>query len=166
MKRLTMSKVLLLIMIMEVFSIMGCKKDNAQSENKQVVSTPVTCRTSDWSYEVVLTNSVQAGTFQVLYMDRFGNTIIDTTITSTSTYVVGHPFVEKPDFYVAIAPGPHYNNYLPSNLCLVNSVILNIRRDSTLVQTTGVPVNFCENNGSSSCVVGTTNYVTRSYSCN
>jgi len=156
-----MKKLLLLSMIL--FVISGCKKEPPAQPGS---TTPAkTCQQSTWKYEIVLANPVSAGTFQIAYLDEYVNTIIDTTITSTWSKTLGTMFSSTPTFSLHIAAGLHFWNYVPVNTPVTNNITLNIYRDGTIVQTTGVPINFCQANGSSNCGAGTVNYISKGCNC-
>lgn len=128
--------------------------------------TPVTCQNSTWKYEVILSTPVQSGALQVYYADEYNNIIIDTTITSTWTKTLGAPFNANPTFVVGVTIGPNVFSYIPAGTSLNNTVKLNIYKNGAIVETTGVPVTFCQQGpGGPSCVTGSDNYRQISYVC-
>jgi len=157
-----MKKILFLSML--VLLATGCKKE-ATPAPTPTATTP-TCQSSSWDYEVILTNPVAAGTFQIIYLDAYNNTMIDTTITSTWTHNVGTPFSTTPTFSVNVVAGPNFACHIPAGTNLTNSIMVNIYRDGSLVQTTGVPISFCQDNSATPCAVGSVNSITKNYSCN
>lgn len=153
-----------LFISMLALMVTGCKKE--KSPTPTPTPATVTCQSSSWDYEVILTNPVAAGTFQIIYLDAYNNTMIDTSVTSTWTYNVGTPFSSTPVFSVNVLAGPNFACHIPAGTNLTNSIKVNIYRDGTLVQTTGVAINFCQDNSATPCAVGSVNSITKNYSCN
>lgn len=128
--------------------------------------TPVTCQNSTWKYEVILSTPVQSGALQVYYADEYNNIIFDSTITSTWTKTLGAPFNANPTFVVGLTIGANFFLYIPSGTSLNNMVKLNIYKNGTIVQTTGVPVPFCQQGiDGPGCVTGSDNDRQISYVC-
>lgn len=156
----------LMYLCLVVLITTSCKKKESVAPASKATATTTTCQTSIWKYEVILTDSVEAGAFDIIYLDEYTNNIYDTTITKVWTKTLGVMFSKTPTLSLIITIGPHYMQHIPPNTNLSNMIKLNIYKDGVIMQTTGVYMKFCQQNiGGSTCPVGSENNLQIYTSC-
>lgn len=146
-----MKKIFFTTLITGFVFLSGCSSDDETPKPEAKTTTPkasTTCANSTWKYEVSLGTPVAAGTFQIRYNDEFGTQLIDTTITSSwiKTFTMQHAGFPS-GLYQLIAqvePGPSgLDMVFNQNTNLVNTIMITIYQNGNIVQTTGVPYQYC-----------------------
>lgn len=161
----------LLTLLIVVFLVTSCNKDDnpepIQKTTTSKTTTTTTCATSTWKYEVSLGTPVAAGTFQIRYNDEFGTQMIDTTITSTwsKTFTMQHAGLPSGLYQLLtqVELGPSGLTTYGQGDNVINDIMVTIYQNGNIVQTTGVPYQYCSGIYSPCSKI---DVITKTYFCN
>lgn len=145
-----MKKIFYTSLITGLIIFSGCSSDDDTPKPAAQTTTPkaaTTCATSTWKYEVSLGTPVAAGTFQIRYNDEFGTQMIDTTITSTwsKTFTMQHAGLPSGLYQLLtqVELGPSGLTTYAQGGNVINDIMVTIYQNGNIVQTTGVPYQYC-----------------------
>ena len=149
-----------LIVLTIMILLMSCSKEESPEPLVPGNTITSTCSSSQWQYEVILTNPVAAGVYEIQYRNASGNMVADQSITSSWSHQFTMQYGGNPSGIFPMDLSIEYSlNGTVFNLS--DSILINIYENGNLVSTNNKEF-YCWDDLS----ICNTGPVTHNYQCN